>query len=103
MQLAVLVIDLAALFTPWLFERHQHRTAYLMALVPAALTLWFAMHIPEVAAGATLVQEFQWVPGLDISFTMVLDGLSLMFALLICGIGTFVVLYAGAYLKGNTA
>jgi len=103
MQLAVLVIYLAALFTPWLFVRHQHRTAYLMALVPAALTLWFAMHIPEVAAGATLVQEFQWVPGLDISFTMVLDGLSLMFALLICGIGTFVVLYAGAYLKGNTA
>ncbi|MFU8783859.1 putative monovalent cation/H+ antiporter subunit A [Aliidiomarina sp.] len=103
MQLAVLVIYLAALFTPWLFVRHQHRTAYLMALVPAALTVWFAMHIPEVAAGATLVQEFQWVPGLDISFTMVLDGLSLMFALLICGIGTFVVLYAGAYLKGNAA
>lgn len=103
MQLAVLVIYLAALFTPWLFVRHQHRTAYLMALVPAALTVWFAMHIPEVAAGATLAQEFQWVPGLDISFTMVLDGLSLMFALLICGIGTFVVLYAGAYLKGNAA
>lgn len=103
MQLAVLVIYLAALFTPWLFVRHQHRTAYLMALVPAALTVWFAMHIPEVAAGATLVQELQWVPGLDISFTMVLDGLSLMFALLICGIGTFVVLYAGAYLKGNPA
>ena len=103
MQLAVLVIYLAALFTPWLFVRHQHRTAYLMAIVPAALTVWFAMHIPEVAAGATLVQEFQWVPGLDISFTMVLDGLSLMFALLICGIGTFVVLYAGAYLKGNAA
>lgn len=101
MQLAVLVIYLAALITPWLFVQHQHRTAYLMAIVPAALTIWFAGHIPMIAAGEVLIHEFAWIPGLDISFTMVLDGLSLMFALLICGIGTFIVLYAGAYLKGH--
>ncbi|RUO35570.1 Na(+)/H(+) antiporter subunit A [Aliidiomarina shirensis] len=103
MQLAVLVIYLAALITPWLFVQHQHRTAYIMALVPAVLTIWFATHIPLVAGGEVLIHEYQWIPGLDISLTMVLDGLSLMFALLICGIGTLIVLYAGAYLKGNPA
>ncbi|EGN76006.1 NADH:ubiquinone oxidoreductase subunit 5 (chain L)/multisubunit Na+/H+ antiporter, MnhA subunit [Idiomarina sp. A28L] len=103
MQLAVLVIYLAALITPWLFVQHQHRTAYIMALVPAALTIWFATHIPMIAGGEVFIQEYQWIPGLDISLTMVLDGLSLMFALLICGIGTLIVLYAGAYLKGNPA
>ncbi len=35
------------------------------------------------------------------SFSWFLDGLSLAFALLITGIGTLIVLYAGAYLRGH--
>lgn len=101
MQLAVLVIFIAAALTPWLYPKLQGRTSTLLALVPATLTLWFASHIPAVASGETIVHAYQWIPGLGISFDMVLDGLSLLFALLICGIGTFIVLYAGAYLKGH--
>ncbi|RUO32502.1 putative monovalent cation/H+ antiporter subunit A [Aliidiomarina soli] len=101
MQLAVLVIFLAAALTPWLYNRLHGQSANVLALVPAALTIWFAMHIPAVAGGEVIVHKMQWVPGLGISFDMVLDGLSLLFALLICGIGTFIVLYAGAYLKGH--
>lgn len=101
MQLAVLVIFLFAALTPWLYKHLQARTSILLALVPAGLTFWFASHIPLIAGGGSLVQTYPWLPGLDISFTMVLDGLSLLFALLICGIGTFIVLYAGAYLKGH--
>ena len=101
MQLSILVIYLLAALTPWLYSKHKARTSNLLALVPAALTLWFASHIPLIASGEILVHEYAWIPGLDISLTMVLDGLSLMFALLICGIGTFIVLYAGSYLKGH--
>jgi multicomponent Na+:H+ antiporter subunit A len=103
MQLAVLVIFLFAALTPWLYKHLQARTSILLALVPASLTVWFATHVPRVAAGETIVHQYPWLPGLDISFTMVLDGLSLLFALLICGIGTFIVLYAGSYLKGHEA
>lgn len=101
MQPAVLVIFLLAALTPWLYNKHKARTPNLLALLPAALTLWFALHIPLIAGGEILVHEYAWIPGLDISLTMVLDGLSLMFALLICGIGTFIVLYAGSYLKNH--
>ncbi|RUO23951.1 Na(+)/H(+) antiporter subunit A [Aliidiomarina minuta] len=101
MQLAVLVIFLLAALTPSLNSRLQARTSLLLALVPAALTVWFASHIPLIAGGDIVVHEYPWIPGLDISLTMVLDGLSLMFAMLICGIGTFIVLYAGSYLKGH--
>jgi len=101
MQPAVLVIFLLAALTPWLYNKHKARTPNLLALLPAALTLWFASHIPLIAGGEILVHEYAWIPGLDISLTMVLDGLSLMFALLICGIGTFIVLYAGSYLKNH--
>ncbi|MCC5856067.1 MAG: putative monovalent cation/H+ antiporter subunit A [Idiomarina sp.] len=101
MQLAVLVIFLAAILTPWIYGQSKTRAAQVLAIVPALLTLWFASHIPAIADGNILIHEYHWIPGLDISFTMVLDGLSLLFALLICGIGTFIVLYAGAYLKGH--
>ena len=101
MQFAVLVIFLAAVVTPWLFKSLQGRTSSALAIIPAALTVWFATYIPAVAGGEVIVHHYQWIPGLGISFDMVLDGLSLLFALLICGIGTFIVLYAGSYLKGH--
>lgn len=101
MQLAVLLIFLLAAVTPWLYQSLRDRTTWLLALLPAGLTCWFASHLPAIAGGETLVQEMVWIPGMDISLTMVLDGLSLLFALLICGIGTFIVLYAGSYLKGH--
>ena len=101
MQLAVLVIFITAAVVPWLYPRLGERTSIVLALIPAGLTLWFATFIPAVAGGEVIVHRFQWIPGLGVSFDMVLDGLSLMFALLICGIGTFIVIYAGSYLKGH--
>lgn len=101
MQLAVLLIFILAACVPWLYGKHKDRTSKLLALLPAGLTLWFAQFIPDIASGNTIVHEHAWIPGLDISFTMMLDGLSLMFALLICFIGTFILIYAGNYLKGH--
>jgi multicomponent Na+:H+ antiporter subunit A len=41
------------------------------------------------------------VPQLGVELSMRLDGLSLLFGLLIAGIGTFVAIYAGGYLAGD--
>ncbi|MBK8962914.1 MAG: monovalent cation/H+ antiporter subunit A [Candidatus Competibacteraceae bacterium] len=50
-------------------------------------------------AGQTLIQRLPWLPavGLDLAFR--LDGLGLLFALLILGIGLLIVLYASYYLS----
>ncbi|THB76308.1 MAG: DUF4040 domain-containing protein [Desulfobacteraceae bacterium] len=42
-----------------------------------------------------------WVPSLGVSFSIRLDGLSMLFSWLICGIGIFVQLYAYHYMKGK--
>ncbi len=70
---------------------------WLAALLPAALFAGLATHLPEIAAGATVVQSIAWVPALGIEIVLRLDGFSLMFALLITGIGALVAVYAGAY------
>ncbi|MDG4813817.1 Na(+)/H(+) antiporter subunit A, partial [Hydrogenovibrio sp. 3SP14C1] len=69
--------------------------------LPGALLLWLLGQLPAVVAGETLVFEQAWVPGLEITLTFLLDGLSLLFALLISGIGVLVLIYASGYLKGH--
>ncbi|TFH21828.1 MAG: DUF4040 domain-containing protein [Myxococcales bacterium] len=42
--------------------------------------------------------RFSWIPQLGVSFSMLADGLSMLFALIIAGIGVIVFTYATAYL-----
>ena len=53
---------------------------------------------PGVFAGQTLLTQAEWVPAIGLNANFRLDGLALMFALLITGIGLLIVLYAAYYL-----
>jgi multicomponent Na+:H+ antiporter subunit A len=72
-----------------------------LALLPVILFGYFVYHIPQVSAGDTLYESTKWVPSLGINFDFRLDGLSLLFSLLITGIGSLIFVYASSYLKGH--
>jgi len=55
----------------------------------------------EVLAGNTLRASWQWVPAIGWNASFMLDGLGLLFALLILGIGALIVLYARYYLPAS--
>ena len=67
-------------------------------LLPALGFLVLVQHLPAVGAGEALVWSAEWVPSLGATLGIALDGLSLLFGLLITGIGTGVALYASSYL-----
>ncbi|WP_375588932.1 putative monovalent cation/H+ antiporter subunit A [Hoeflea alexandrii] len=92
---------LAALIAPWLTRRLGHNAAWLLALAPAAIFIHFLGFSAEVADGGIVTGGFQWVPSYNVSFSWLIDGLSLTFALLISGIGALIILYSGGYLKGH--
>lgn len=77
----------------------------LLTLVPAALmaltAAWFAQFIPQVASGEILTWSRPWIPGLDIEVAFLLDGLSMLFALMVTGIGAIIFLYSAVYFKGH--
>jgi multicomponent Na+:H+ antiporter subunit A len=54
--------------------------------------------LPRVASGEVFRVRLEWIPSLDVSLSLAFDGLSLLFALIICCIGFFVTLYAADYL-----
>ncbi len=84
--------------------RSRGRSAWLAALAPAiALALLLAL-APAVLDGTTLQAQWRWLPQIGLNLGLRLDGLGLMFALLILGIGLLVILYARYYLStGDSA
>ncbi|PSF06082.1 Na(+)/H(+) antiporter subunit A [Marinobacter fuscus] len=101
MLLAVLSGFLVTALVPLLNRLAGSYIGWVLALVPALLAAYFASLVPEVSNGGRLLLEYPWMPGLNISLDFLVDGLSLVFALLISGIGVFILIYAGAYLKGH--
>ena len=68
------------------------------AVTLAALALLApSAHLPF--AGEMLIQQRDWMPALGLNLSFRLDGLALLFAGLILGIGLLIVLYARYYLS----
>ena len=101
MLYAVLSGFILAVFAPWVQRLAGDRSGWILSLLPLSLTIYFASFLPEVSRGEVIIQQWIWLPGMDINLSFLLDGLSLLFALLISFIGTFIIIYAGSYLKGH--
>src|SRR5690606_29416830 len=97
---AIIIPFLAAAFIP-LFHNKLKRIpiGWFVFIVPFSLFIFLVRYIPNIASGATYLYTFQWIPSYQINFTTYLDGLSLIFALLITGIGALVTIYSIYYLS----
>ncbi len=76
-------------------------TGWLLALVPAAIFAFLLTLAPGVITGGSVGAVVGWVPGYGLDLSFFVDGLSLVFALTISGIGTLIILYSGSYLSGH--
>ncbi len=69
------------------------------ALFPAVVLAAVVLRIPPVFDGRVFRYEADWIPSFGLNIAFRLDGLSLLFAILILGIGLLVILYARYYLS----
>ncbi len=103
LALVVLLPFLGAVLPP-LAEKaglSRNSIAVAAAVLPivALLGLWQPGLI--VLDGATVTFSLPWMPSLGLALAFRLDGLSLLFALLVLGIGLLVIVYARYYLSGK--
>lgn len=83
-----------------LFSSYKVRfhIGWLILTVPIGLFIFFIQKITTIASGEFLSSSIKWIPSFDIEFATYLDGLSMLFSLLITGIGTLVILYSIYYM-----
>lgn len=96
--ITVLSTFAAAIAAPFLFRSKNKQIPRLIALLPLGITACLASLLPRAAAGSPATFSLDWAAEFGLRFSFRADGLGLLFALLISGIGTLVVIYAGGYL-----
>jgi multicomponent Na+:H+ antiporter subunit A len=104
-DMAVLLIVLApfvaAMLAPVIHRGFGAATGWLLAIVPAVSFYYLFQMLGPVAAGGAARVSLEWGAAHGLALSFFIDGLSLTFALTITGIGAFILIYSGAYLKGH--
>ena len=96
----LLLVYLVSAFLPFVFPGKIKKVIpFFLLLVHLGAFVYFLSNLKSIANGDILRESIGWIPQLGINFDLVLNGLSLAFALLITGTGVLVFLYAHAYMK----
>ncbi|CAM3777001.1 Na+/H+ antiporter subunit A [Mesobacillus zeae] len=100
LHLAIVSPLVLAALIPTLYRTFPKiHTGWFLLPLPILLFSYFLQFISQTSQGNTITRNLQWIPSLGIDFTVKIDGLGLLFALLITGIGSLVVLYSIYYLS----
>ncbi len=89
-----------AVLSGWLVNRYP-ATARILPVWPALLTVALLAELRSTLSAGPRLVELPWAPSLGLTLSFNLDGLALLFALLITAVGTLVVIYASRYMAGH--
>lgn len=88
-----------AAVAPFLRRYLKNQAGWVYAIWPFAGFLYYLSLLPSINEGVVLKETYQWLPALGIDFSFYVDGFSILFSLLVLGIGTFILVYAGYYMR----
>ncbi len=99
----IILLPLTGACLPALMQGRSSRLLASLSALPAFLSLLLLLsRLPHVMNGGdTIVQQLTWLPSLGLDVAFRLDGLGLLFAVLITGIGCLILLYARYYFEGS--
>ncbi len=99
LNMAIFLPFLASLLIPLIYRRNlKIHIGWFVLIVPTVLFITLISYLPQIKQGHSLTETLNWIPTFNINLTSYLDGLSLIFGLLITGIGALVVFYSIFYL-----
>ncbi|MEK3852997.1 Na+/H+ antiporter subunit A [Cytobacillus sp. FSL H8-0458] len=101
LHIMVLIPFLFAIIVPLIYRVFTPRihTGWFVLCVPSVIFLYLLRYIPVISNGETIFISVPWIPSYGINYTTYIDGLSLVFGLVITGIGALVVLYSIYYMS----
>lgn len=100
LHILILIPFLFAIIVPFFYKKlSKIHTGWFVIPIPVGIFIYLVTLIPVIASGETIFHSAPWIPSYDINFNIIVDGLSLIFGLLIAGIGSLVILYSIYYLN----
>ncbi|WP_010251429.1 putative monovalent cation/H+ antiporter subunit A [Myroides injenensis] len=101
-MLIVILLTFVFAFIALFMGKHLHsKYSGLTSLLPFSIFIYLLTFIPIIKNNSEVIYRTSWVESMGISLDFKIDGLSLLFGLLISGIGTLIFLYTSSYLKGH--
>ena len=98
LSLIVLAPFLGAILVAWVSRQGRLYAAWMAGAITLLALVGLLPLADAPFAGQTIIQRYAWIPAVGVDLAFRLDGLGLLFALLILGIGLLIVLYARYYL-----
>lgn len=99
-MLIILILYLVLAFALFLIPKSVSRyTSLLIAFIQLAFFVFFLSQLSSIETGNAKSIFIEWIPYLNLNLEFTLDGLSLVFVLLITFIGFLVFIYAKTYMK----
>src|SRR6056297_2503324 len=92
---------IGALIPGLMIRAGRNATAAFTAMPTAVALILLMTYAPAVLRGEVIQAEVAWLPQLGLSASFFLDGLGLLFAGMILGVGLLITLYARFYLSGE--
>ncbi|MDX9875842.1 MAG: proton-conducting transporter membrane subunit, partial [Spongiibacteraceae bacterium] len=96
--LLIALLPWAGAALPLLMRQSRNLTAWSAVVAPLAALALLLTQTDAVFSGTGLRFSVAWIPAIGLDFSLRLDGLAYLFALLVLGIGLLVILYARYYL-----
>jgi multicomponent K+:H+ antiporter subunit A len=90
---------LGAVFPALLIRAGRNASAAAAGMVTLLAFVGLLVNAPAVLRGEVVTARIDWMPGLGLNANFFLDGLGLLFAGLILGIGLLIIIYARFYLS----
>ncbi|AJC96634.1 Na+/H+ antiporter subunit A [Staphylococcus hyicus] len=100
LHIAVILPLIFALLIPVLYRFYKRvHLGWFVLPIPVVLFVYFLTYLQPTMSGHYEKASATWMPQIGMNFDIYVDGLGLLFSLLITGIGSLVVLYSISYLS----
>ncbi len=97
--LVVLMLIILAGLAPFTRRYLKDFAGWIYALFPLTGFVYYLSLLPRINAGEVITERYEWLPVYGIDFSFYVDGFGILFSMIVLGIGTFIMVYAGYYMK----
>ena len=97
--LFILILFVLAGLAPFTRRYLGNTAGWVFALFPFGGFIYYLSLLPAVNTGQLIMESHAWLPVYGIDFSFYIDGFSILFSLIVLGIGTFILVYAGYYMR----